>query len=220
MVFNLLIIALGTMAVICAIVFFFFQLAFWHSKKNSGMLCVLFLTCGFVVIRWILKGSFDNGMPIVPALGALGLLVQFGGFKEQWREFQSDMVWKHSAHAKVAVLYLFLVLSFAGVRVVYYWEDNYHWLNAVPCVVTNVQTQVGETEASYDDGSPTGEMLATKELYLYARPLLPDTAQIKLRLARVVAQYSSQSADDLQVSSSYAAGDTIFVYRDIIVGKP
>lgn len=215
-----MIVVVGTMAVVCSIVFFFFQLVFWHNKKHSGLYCLFFWVCGFIATHWIVKGSFDDGVPIWSALAVLGLLVQFYGFKEQWQEFQSDMFWEHSARGKIALLYLFLFLFSAGVCAVYYWQDNYQWLNSVPCVVTKLQTQIGEMEDSYDDGSPTGKMLATKELYLYARPLLADTMSVKLRLARVVARNSSQSADKLQVSSFYKVGDTVNVYKDIIVGKP
>ena len=169
--------------------------------------------------NWIVKGSFDDGVPIWSALAVLGLLVQFCGFTEQWQEIH-DMFWEHSARGKIALLYLCLFLSFAGVRAVYYWQDNYQWLNSVPCVVTELQTKVGEMEDSYDDGSPTGKMLATKELYLYARPLSSDTMRVKLRLARVVAQNPSQPAEELQVSNFYKVGDTVNVYNNIIVGKP
>ncbi len=215
-----MIVVVGTMAVVCSIVFFFFQLAFWHNKKHSGLYCLFFWVCGSIATHWIVKGSFDDGVPIWSALAVLGLLVQFCGFKEQWQEFQSDMFWEHSARGKIALLYLFLFLFSAGVRAVYYWQDNHQWLNSVPCVVTKLQTKIGDMEDSYDDGSPTGKMLATKELYLYAPPLLADTMSVKLRLARVVARNSSQSADKLQVSSFYKVGDTVNVYKDIIVGKP
>ena len=218
--FDLLIIVVGTIAVVCSIVFFFFQLAFWHNKKHSGLYCLFFWVCGFIATNWIVKGSFDDGVPIWSALAVLGLLVQFCGFKEQWQEFQSDMFWEHSARGKIALLYLFLFLFSAGVRAIYYWQDNYQWLNSVPCVVTELQTKIGETEDSYDDGSPTGKMLATKELYLYARPLSSDTTRVKLRLVRVVAQNPSQPADELLISSFYEVGDTVNIYDDIIVGKP
>ena len=217
--FDFLIIVIGMISVICVSTVFLFQIDFWHNKKYNWLYLSFFVVCGFIFLRWVSRGSFDQ-MPILPFLAALGLLVQFGAFKEQWQDFQKGMFWHHSARGRVSALYLLTLLSFVGVRAASYLKDNYLWLNSMPCVVTELQTKVGEMEDSYDDGSPTGKMLATKELYLYARPLSSDTMSVKLRLARVVARNSSQSADKLQVSSFYKVGDTVNVYKDIIVGKP
>ena len=217
--FDLLMVVIVLMTSICVTAFFGFQMFFWQDKKYGFLYTLILGFCWFIIAGWIIQGRFASYWCSVPIVACVILLAQFVAFKQQWQKIH-DIFWEPSARGKIALLYLCLFLSFAGVRAVYYWQDNYYWLNSVPCVVTELQTKIGEMEDSYDDGSPTGKMLATKELYLYARPLSSDTTPMKLRLKRIVARNPVQSADELQVSCPHKVGDTINVYNNIIVGKP